>query len=324
MTTPCLALRRLRDLTMTRVVALTCVALLGTAVTSRADPASQPAPGQDRPVSLLTQALDVLPASTDVAVERSRSGQGSSNGEQGQAPSDWVAERRACEGCPPRSVGRALFQTTMINVVYEAANLIRGQVTAKITPKTWWANMEHGWVWDLDDFAVNQIGHPYQGNNYFTVGPRQWPELLRVGGADRLRQRHLGVFRRDQPAVGERLHQHDARRHRARRDVPPRGLARARHPGHRAWATVARDRCDRPGSGDRLQPLPDGGRQARHRQARRHGAVDARRVHVGGRALARFRDPRDRRDRPAVPGSGPVVRRIRGPATAGRRTTRSR
>ena len=53
---------------------------------------------------------------------------------------------------------------------YELANLARGQVTAHITPKTWWANMEQGWVWDLDDFAVNQIGHPYQGNNYFTAG----------------------------------------------------------------------------------------------------------------------------------------------------------
>ena len=82
----------------------------------------------------------------------------------------WIAERRACEGCPPRSVGRALFQTTIINVFYELANLARGQVTAHITPKTWWANMEQGWVWDLDDFAVNQIGHPYQGNNYFTAG----------------------------------------------------------------------------------------------------------------------------------------------------------
>jgi hypothetical protein len=62
------------------------------------------------------------------------------------------------------------LQTTLINVFYEAANLIRGQVTARITPKSWWANMENGWVWDLDDFAVNQIGHPYQGNNYFTSG----------------------------------------------------------------------------------------------------------------------------------------------------------
>ena len=82
----------------------------------------------------------------------------------------WLTERRACEGCPKRSVGRALFQTTMVNVFYELANLARGQVTAHITPKTWWHNMEQGWVWDLDDFTVNQIGHPYQGSNYFNTG----------------------------------------------------------------------------------------------------------------------------------------------------------
>jgi hypothetical protein len=58
----------------------------------------------------------------------------------------------------------------MINVFYETVNLVRGQVTARITPKTWWDNMSHGWVWDLDDFEVNQVGHPYQGNNYFTSG----------------------------------------------------------------------------------------------------------------------------------------------------------
>ena len=48
----------------------------------------------------------------------------------------WVAERRACEGCPRRSVGRALLQTTVVNVFYELANLGRGQATARITPKT--------------------------------------------------------------------------------------------------------------------------------------------------------------------------------------------
>jgi len=84
--------------------------------------------------------------------------------------SSWQTEGRACEGCPPRSVGRALAQTTIVNGFYELANLIRGQVTAHITPKTWWANMQQGWVWDLDDFAVNQVGHPYQGNNYFNTG----------------------------------------------------------------------------------------------------------------------------------------------------------
>ena len=74
-----------------------------------------------------------------------------------------------CDGCPRRSVGKAFFQNLMINAFYEVANLVRGQDTAKITPKTWWANMEQGWVWDLDDFKVNQIGHPYQGNNYFNA-----------------------------------------------------------------------------------------------------------------------------------------------------------
>lgn len=77
---------------------------------------------------------------------------------------------RPCDGCPPRRVGNALLQTTYVNVLYGLANLIRGQDTAKITPATWWTNMKSGFEWDLDTFAVNQIGHPYQGNNYFTTG----------------------------------------------------------------------------------------------------------------------------------------------------------
>jgi hypothetical protein len=67
-------------------------------------------------------------------------------------------------------VGTSLLWVTAVNGAYELANLIRGQDTAKITPETWWINMKRGWEWDLDDFAVNQIGHPYQGNNYFTTG----------------------------------------------------------------------------------------------------------------------------------------------------------
>ena len=81
-----------------------------------------------------------------------------------------VDAKRACDGCPRRSVRKSLWQATAINGVYEVANLVRGQVTAHITPKTWWANMQNGWVWDLDDFVVNQIGHPYQGSNYFNAG----------------------------------------------------------------------------------------------------------------------------------------------------------
>jgi hypothetical protein len=85
-------------------------------------------------------------------------------------PTSWQDEGRACPGCPKRSVAKALIQATVINGLYELANLARGQVTAEITPKTWWANMQQGWVWDLDDFAVNQVGHPYQGSNYFDAG----------------------------------------------------------------------------------------------------------------------------------------------------------
>jgi hypothetical protein len=87
-----------------------------------------------------------------------------------QPEPDPYAQDRPCPACPPRSVGRAFLQTTVVNVFYGLANLVRGQVTARVTPKTWWANMENGWVWDLDDFAVNQIGHPYQGSNYYNAG----------------------------------------------------------------------------------------------------------------------------------------------------------
>jgi hypothetical protein len=55
-------------------------------------------------------------------------------------------------------------------VFYELGNLARGEETAKLSPKTWWANMRRGWEWDANDFTVNQFGHPYQGNNYFTAG----------------------------------------------------------------------------------------------------------------------------------------------------------
>ena len=89
----------------------------------------------------------------------------------GQSPTVNTPDpRRACDGCPPRRIGMSLLQVTGVNVLYEIGNLVRGQVTAHITPKSWWENMQQGWVWDLDDFGVNQIGHPYQGNNYFNAG----------------------------------------------------------------------------------------------------------------------------------------------------------
>ena len=110
----------------------------------------------------------VLPLSEQVARSAAEIAPASSK----TPPATFIPQenRRSCDGCPVRSVGRALLQTTIVNGFYELANLARGQVTAHITPKTWWANMEQGWVWDLDDFTVNQVGHPYQGNNYFNTG----------------------------------------------------------------------------------------------------------------------------------------------------------
>lgn len=37
-----------------------------------------------------------------------------------------------------------ILAATIVNGFYELANLIRGQDTAKITPKTWWSNMKIG------------------------------------------------------------------------------------------------------------------------------------------------------------------------------------
>ena len=76
----------------------------------------------------------------------------------------------ACVECPPRRLQRGLFETVPINVAYGLGNLARGQSTARVTPASWWKNVERGWEWDLDDFMVNQLGHPYQGSNYFNAG----------------------------------------------------------------------------------------------------------------------------------------------------------
>ena len=39
---------------------------------------------------------------------------------------------------------------------------------ARISPATMTYNLRHGWVWDEDQFHINQFGHPYQGSYYFS------------------------------------------------------------------------------------------------------------------------------------------------------------
>lgn len=102
-----------------------------------------------------------------------------------------------------------------MDVVYELGNLIRGQVTARITPGTWWTNMQQGWVWDLDDLTVNQIGHPYQGSNYFNTGRANGLNFYESSAITAF----VGVFRRDELYIAER----------ATRLVPSTGANRWHH-----------------------------------------------------------------------------------------------
>ena len=138
-------------------------------------PLASPAPAQT--VSGTAPGPDARPTLLETALERAGTvattgpgGNVTAGGNQNALRPAVQAEGRACDGCPWRRPGTALLQTTAVNVVYGLGNLARGQVTARVTPATWWANMEHGWVWDLDDFVVNQFGHPYQGSNYFNTG----------------------------------------------------------------------------------------------------------------------------------------------------------
>ncbi len=47
---------------------------------------------------------------------------------------------------------------------------VRNASYAYITWDSMYENLTNPWVWDQDEFSVNQIGHPYQGSVYFIAG----------------------------------------------------------------------------------------------------------------------------------------------------------
>jgi hypothetical protein len=66
------------------------------------------------------------------------------------------------------------MESIAINFMYNGINhlLERHEEvnTATITFGSIYRNLRHGFEWDKNDWGTNQIGHPYQGSNYFTSG----------------------------------------------------------------------------------------------------------------------------------------------------------
>jgi hypothetical protein len=91
-----------------------------------------------------------------------------------QQAADGQGDGRACPGCPARRPTMAIVQVLGVNVFYNLMNLAIKPSEEKqyfrVGFNSWWDNLRYGFEWDDNAFAVNQIGHPYQGSNYFTAG----------------------------------------------------------------------------------------------------------------------------------------------------------
>jgi len=61
-------------------------------------------------------------------------------------------------------------QILAVNGLIAAGNrFIRNEDYAKISFSSIETNLQNPWVWDDNNFAVNQIGHPYQGGLYYSL-----------------------------------------------------------------------------------------------------------------------------------------------------------
>jgi hypothetical protein len=91
-----------------------------------------------------------------------------------QQPAGGQPGDRACPGCPKRRPGVAIVEVLGINLLYNLMNQVIKPTEEKkyfrTSPSSWWENLKYGFEWDDNAFAVNQIGHPYQGSNYFNAG----------------------------------------------------------------------------------------------------------------------------------------------------------
>ena len=70
-----------------------------------------------------------------------------------------------------KDVQIAIGETFAVNVLFNLADkYMLGKDYADVDFSSFKDNLTAKWWWDIDDYATNQIGHPYQGSLYFNAG----------------------------------------------------------------------------------------------------------------------------------------------------------
>ena len=123
-----------------------------------------------------TPAVSASPVIDSAAIDRAiRAGFGLPADTQapGTVKPNREADRR-CPGCPIRRMFRPYVESTALNFMYNGINRYlerdKEENTAIVTWKSIYTNLRHGFEWDKNAWGTNQIGHPFQGSNYYTSG----------------------------------------------------------------------------------------------------------------------------------------------------------
>ena len=85
-----------------------------------------------------------------------------------------------------KDVAIATGLTFTVNVFFNSADrILLEEDYAEVNPQSFKKNLTHAWWWDIDNYATNQLGHPYQGSLYFTAGRANgltfWQSLALAG-----------------------------------------------------------------------------------------------------------------------------------------------
>ncbi len=95
------------------------------------------------------------------------------------------------QNCPEcnqqRQFWSGAYQLMLVQLIPWSVNrFLRDLEFARVSPRTWWTNMENPWVWDNNEFLNNQFSHPYHGSLYYNAGRANgysfWESMLWAGG----------------------------------------------------------------------------------------------------------------------------------------------